>query len=58
MLDVAGHLQKTAPIGGVLISEATRAALGEEPAGFEPGAPLARENLAHLGARPGGWKPA
>jgi class 3 adenylate cyclase len=45
VLDVAGHLQKTAPIGGVLISEATRAALAEEPAGFEPGSPLARENL-------------
>ena len=45
VLDVAGHLQKTAPIGGVLISEATRAALADEPTGFEPGAPLARENL-------------
>jgi class 3 adenylate cyclase len=46
VLDVAGHLQKTAPIGGVLISEATRTALAEEPAGFEPGAVLARENMA------------
>lgn len=45
VLDVAGHLQKTAPIGGVLISEATRASLAEAPAGFEPGVPLARENL-------------
>ena len=45
VLDVAGHLQKTAPIGGVLISEATRAALSEAPEGFEAGAPLARENL-------------
>ena len=45
VLDVAGHLQKMAPIGGVLISEATRAALAEEPAGFEPGAPLARESI-------------
>ena len=45
VLDVAGHLQKIAPIGGVLISEATRAALTEEPAGFEPGAPLARESI-------------
>lgn len=45
VLDVAGHLQKTAPIGGVLISEATRAALAGEPEGFAPGAKLARENL-------------
>jgi class 3 adenylate cyclase len=45
VLDVAGHLQKIAPIGGVLISEATRSALTEEPAGFEPGAPLARESI-------------
>jgi pSer/pThr/pTyr-binding forkhead associated (FHA) protein len=46
VLDVAGHLQKTAPIGGVLISAATRAALAGEPADFEPGAVLARENMA------------
>ena len=45
VLDVAGHLQKTAPIGGVLISETTRAALAEEATGFAPGAKLARENM-------------
>ncbi len=46
VLDVAGHLQKNAPVGGVLVSETTRAELGDEPAGLEPGTPLARENRA------------
>jgi len=45
VLDVAGHLQKNAPIGGVLISATTRAELGDEVPGLEPGAPLARENM-------------
>ncbi len=46
VLDVAGHLQKNAPIGGVLISQTTHAELGAETAGLEPGTPLARENMA------------
>jgi class 3 adenylate cyclase len=45
VLDVAGHLQKSAPIGGVLISAATHAALADERAGFEPGAELPRESV-------------
>lgn len=45
VLDVAGHLQKSAPIGGVLISAATHAALADEHAGFEPGAELARDSV-------------
>jgi len=45
VLDVAGHLQKNAPIGGVLISAATHAELGDAAAGLEPGAPMARENM-------------
>jgi pSer/pThr/pTyr-binding forkhead associated (FHA) protein len=46
VLDVAGHLQKNAPIGGVLISATTHAELGSAAAGLEPGTPLARENMA------------
>ena len=45
VLDVAGHLQKNAPVGGVLISALTHAELGDETAGLEPGTPLARENM-------------
>lgn len=45
VLDVAGHLQKNAPIGGVLISATTHAELGDDTAGLEPGTPLARENM-------------
>jgi len=45
VLDVAGHLQKNAPIGGVLISATTHAELGDEVGGLEPGTPLARENM-------------
>jgi class 3 adenylate cyclase len=45
VLDVAGHLQKLAPVGGVLVSDATRAALDGDTAGLEPAARLARENL-------------
>ncbi len=45
VLDVAGHLQKNAPVGGVLISEATHSALLEERGGLEPGAELPREAL-------------
>jgi pSer/pThr/pTyr-binding forkhead associated (FHA) protein len=45
VLDVAGHLQKNAPIGGVLISEATYSALVEDRAGLEPGAELPRESV-------------
>ena len=46
VLDVAGHLQKNAPIGGVLISATTHAELGTDVEGLEPGAPLARENMS------------
>ena len=46
VLDIAGHLQKNAPIGGVLISATTHAELGAAAAGLEPGTPLARENMA------------
>jgi len=46
VLDVAGHLQKNAPIGGVLLSETTHAELGGAVEGLEPGAPLARESLS------------
>ena len=45
VLDVAGHLQKNAPIGGVLVSATTHAELGDDVAGLEPGATLARENM-------------
>jgi pSer/pThr/pTyr-binding forkhead associated (FHA) protein len=45
VLDVAGHLQKNAPIGGVLISATTHAELGDDTDGLEPGTPLARENM-------------
>jgi class 3 adenylate cyclase len=45
VLDVAGHLQKNAPVGGVMISATTHAELGDEVAGLEPGTPLARENM-------------
>ncbi|HXZ84511.1 MAG TPA: FHA domain-containing protein [Myxococcota bacterium] len=45
VLDAAGHLQKSAPVGGVLISADTHAALADEQAGFEPGAELPRESL-------------
>jgi pSer/pThr/pTyr-binding forkhead associated (FHA) protein len=45
VLDVAGHLQKNAPIGGVLVSQTTFAELGGEIDGLEPGATLARENM-------------
>jgi pSer/pThr/pTyr-binding forkhead associated (FHA) protein len=45
VLDVAGHLQKSAPIGGVLVSAATHSALAGERAGFEAGAELPRENV-------------
>ena len=45
VLDVAGHLQKNAPVGGVLISATTHAELGDEAAGLEPGTPLVRENM-------------
>ncbi|HTO68873.1 MAG TPA: FHA domain-containing protein [Myxococcota bacterium] len=45
VLDVAGHLQKSAPVGGVLISAATHGALADEHAGFEPGTELARESV-------------
>jgi class 3 adenylate cyclase len=45
VLDVAGHLQKNAPVGGVLISATTHAELGDEVSGLEPGATLARENM-------------
>ena len=46
VLDVAGHLQKNAPIGGVLLSGTTHAELGDDVEGFEPGTPLARENMS------------
>ena len=46
VLDVAGHLQKNAPIGGVLVSATTHAELGNDVAGLEPGTPLARESMA------------
>ncbi|MEX2205971.1 MAG: adenylate/guanylate cyclase domain-containing protein [Myxococcota bacterium] len=45
VLDVAGHLQKNAPIGGVLVSQTTHAELGDAVDGLEPGATLARENM-------------
>ena len=45
VLDIAGHLQKNAPIGGVLISATTHAELADDVAGLEPGTPLARENM-------------
>jgi len=45
VLDVAGHLQKNAPVGGVLISATTHGELGDDIAGLEPGTPLARENM-------------
>jgi class 3 adenylate cyclase len=47
VLDVAGHLQKHAPIGGVLISEATYSALADDGdrAGLQPGAELPRESV-------------
>ncbi len=45
VLDVAGHLQKNAPVGGVLISATTQAELGSEAADLEPGTKLARENM-------------
>jgi class 3 adenylate cyclase len=45
VLDVAGHLQKNAPIGGVLVSQTTHAELGDDVADLEPGATLARENM-------------
>jgi len=45
VLDIAGHLQKNAPVGGALISATTHAELGDDVAGLEPGAPLARENM-------------
>ena len=45
VLDVAGHLQKNAPVGGVLISEETHSALAAGRSGFEQGAELARESL-------------
>jgi pSer/pThr/pTyr-binding forkhead associated (FHA) protein len=45
VLDVAGHLQKSAPIGGVLISEATHSALFDDRAGFEQGTELPRESV-------------
>jgi pSer/pThr/pTyr-binding forkhead associated (FHA) protein len=45
VLDVAGHLQKNAPINGVLISEATYSALVDDRAGLEPGKELPRESL-------------
>jgi len=45
VLDIAGHLQKNAPVGGVLISATTHAELGDAVAGLEPGTPLARENM-------------
>ncbi|HKC52398.1 MAG TPA: FHA domain-containing protein [Myxococcota bacterium] len=45
VLDVAGHLQKNAPINGVLISEATYSALLDDRAGLEPGKELPRESL-------------
>ncbi len=52
VLDVAGHLQKNAPIGGVLISEATHKALASGSAGFEQGAELPRESLKTWVLRP------
>ena len=52
VLDVAGHLQKGAPVGGVLISEATHSALADDRAGFEPGAELARESLKTFVLKP------
>jgi len=45
VLDVAGHLQKNAPINGVLISEATYSTLVDDRAGLEPGKELPRESL-------------
>ena len=52
VLDVAGHLQKNAPIGGVLISEATHTALAGGRAGFEQGTELQRESLKTWVLRP------
>jgi class 3 adenylate cyclase len=52
VLDVAGHLQKNAPIGGVLISEATHTALAGGRAGFEQGNELPRESLKTWVLRP------
>ena len=52
VLDVAGHLQKNAPIGGVLISEATHQALADGRSGFEQGAELPRESLKTWVLRP------
>jgi pSer/pThr/pTyr-binding forkhead associated (FHA) protein len=45
VLDIAGHLQKSAPIGGALLSDATRAALTRESADLQPGAALARDHI-------------
>jgi len=45
VLDIAGHLQKNAPVGGVLVSATTHAELGDDVAGLEAGTPLARENM-------------
>ena len=45
VLDVAGHLQKNAPINGVLVSEATYSALVDGRAGLEPGNELPRESV-------------
>jgi class 3 adenylate cyclase len=43
-LDIAGHLQKHAPIGGILVSEQTLEALGNS-AGFEEAGSLEREGI-------------
>jgi len=45
VLDVAGHLQKNAPINGVLVSDATYSALVDGRAGLEPGRELPRESV-------------
>jgi pSer/pThr/pTyr-binding forkhead associated (FHA) protein len=52
VLDVAGHLQKNAPIGGVLISEATHKALAEGRLGFEQSGELPRESVKTWVLRP------
>jgi hypothetical protein len=45
VFDIAGHLQKSAPVGGALLSEATRAALTRESDDLRPGAALARDHI-------------
>ncbi|HTO52405.1 MAG TPA: FHA domain-containing protein [Myxococcota bacterium] len=52
VLDVAGHLQKNAPIGGVLISEATHKALAGSRSGFEQSGELPRESVKTWVLRP------